>query len=444
MKNCLLAGLALVCLVAHAENWGQWRGPNQNGSSPETGLPDTFSINDAEKKTTAKNVAWICDLPGASNATPVVVGDKVYVSSNNKDGSELIGLCIDRTSGKILWQKTIVKTTPGKVSNTGKNTLASCSPVADDKQVCFTYGTGDIACFDPNGTELWTRSLPKDFGELTFLHGYSSTPLLYKDKLYVQVLRRDRLEAKGGKVADPKFDSYLLCVDWKTGKDIFKAPRKSDAKDGECESYSSPVLYERPGRTEILISGSLWVSGHDPETGKEFWHWGTLTPWLTGNVRSVSLPVANNDFVFAAGPRKRPIFAIKAGGNGDLKEGGEAWEFKAHDCAVPSPLMYDNYLYLLDDDKKKMSCVEPSTGHVKWEGVLSVPEDLAGYSSSPAAGDGKIYCMNERGNIVILSSQEFKVLCRVSIDEGFTASSPVIAQGHVFFRTAKRLYCIGK
>ncbi|MEI6231690.1 MAG: PQQ-binding-like beta-propeller repeat protein [Planctomycetota bacterium] len=444
MKKTLLLGLAVLTLAAHAENWGQWRGPNNNGSTSETGLPDTFSIDDADKKTTAKNLAWVCDLPGAGNATPVVFDDKVFVASNNKDGSELIGLCIDRKTGKILWQNTVVKTTPGKVSGTGKNTLASCSPVTDGKQVCFTFGTGDLACYDMAGKEVWTKSLSKEHGELTFLHGYSSTPLLYKEKLYIQVLRRDRLEAKGGKTADPKFDSYLLCSDWKTGKDIFKAPRKSDAKDGECESYSSPVLYERPGRTEILIAGSLWVSGHSPEDGKEYWHWGTLTPWLTGNVRSVSLPVANNDFVFAAGPRKRPIFAIKAGGTGDLKADGKVWEFKDHDCAVPSPLMYDNYLYLLDDDKKKMSCIEPASGKVKWDGVLSEAADKAGFSSSPAAGDGKIYCMNERGNVVILSSQEFKVLCKVDIDEGFTAASPVIAQGHVFFRTAKRLYCVGK
>ena len=444
MTKLILASLVVFTLAAHAENWGQWRGPNGNGSSGESNLPESFSIEDVEKKTHNQNIAWACDLPGASNATPVVFGDKVFVSSNNKDGSELIGLCIDRLTGKILWQNTVVKTTPGKVSGTGKNTLASSSPVTDGKTVCFTFGTGDMTCYDMNGKEIWTRNIPKDHGELLYLHGYSSTPLLYKDRLYVQVLRRDRQEAKGGKTADPKCDSYLLCVDWKTGKDIFKAPRKSDAKDGECESYSSPVLYERPGRTEILISGSLWVSGHDPETGKEFWHWGTLTPTITGNVRSVSLPVANNDYVFAAGPRKRPVFAIKAGGSGDLKAGGEVWEFKAHDCAVPSPLLYDNYLYLLDDDKKKMSCLEPATGKVKWDGVLSVPEDLAGFSSSPVAGDGKIYCMNERGNVVILSSQEFKVLCRVNIDEGFTAASPVIAQGHVFFRTAKRLYCVGK
>ncbi len=125
-----------------------------------------------------------------------------------------------------------------------------------------------MVCYDVDGKELWARNLPKDHGALTYLHGYSSTPLLYKDKLYIQVLRRDRLEARGGKAADPNFESYLLCIDWKTGKDIFKASRKSDAVDGECESYSSPVLYERPGRTEILISGSLWVSGHDPRPGK--------------------------------------------------------------------------------------------------------------------------------------------------------------------------------
>ncbi len=446
MKRIVLVAMVLICSpLARAENWGQWRGPNSNGSSPETNLPESFSLDDAEKKTKQKNVAWICDLPGDSNATPVVFGDKAYVTSNNSEHNELSGICVSVKTGKILWQKAIVKVSPKEVSGTHKNTNASPSAVTDGKQVAFTFGTGDIACFDTEGKPLWARNIPKDHGEFTYLHGYSSTPLLYKDKLYVQVLRRDRPEAKGGKTADPNYGSYLLALDWKTGKDIFKAPRKSDAKDGECESYSSPVLYERPGRTEILISGSLWVSGHNPETGKEYWHWGTLTPVITGNVRSVSEPVANNDFIFAGGPRKRPFFAIKAGGTGDLSKDGMAWEFKDHDCAVPSPLLYDNYLYLLDDDKKKMSCLEPTTGKVKWAGTLDSPDDRAGFSSSPAAADGKIYCMNERGNIVILASQEFKVLCRVNVNEnGFTASSPVIAEGHVFFRTPNRLICIGK
>lgn len=445
MNRFLLMAVMLVCSVVRAENWGQWRGPNWNGSSPETGLPESFSLEDADKKTTQKNVKWVIDLPGDSNATPVIFDDKVFVSSNNADHTELMGICASIKTGKILWQKSVVKVSPKEVSGTHKNTNASPSAVTDGKQVAFTFGTGDIACFDMDGKELWARSIPKDHGDFTYLHGYSSTPLLYKDKLYVQVLRRDRPEAKGGKKADPNYFSYILGLDWKTGKDIFKEPRVSDAKDGECESYSSPVLYERPGRTEILISGSLWVSGHNPENGKEYWHWGTLTPVVTGNVRSVSEPVANNDFIFAAGPRKRPVFAIKAGGKGDISKDGMAWDFTAHDCAVPSPALYDNYLYLLDDDKKRMSCLEPATSKVKWTGTLDAPDDKAGFSSSPAAGDGKIYCMNERGNIVILSSQEYKVLCRVNVNEtGFTASSPAIAQGHVFFRTPKRLICVGK
>ncbi|HLX65035.1 MAG TPA: PQQ-binding-like beta-propeller repeat protein [Planctomycetota bacterium] len=440
MKRALLLSVLIFSIAAvRAENWAQWRGPNFNGSSPETGLPDNF---DPEKKL---NTAWVCDLPGASNGTPVVFDDKVFVTSNNKEGSELLGLCVDRKSGKILWQKTVVKVTPGKVSNTGKNTLASPSPVTDGKQVAFTYGTGDIVCYDVAGNQLWARNLPKDFGELTFLHGYSSTPLLYKDKLYVQVLRRDRLEAQNGPKADTKYDSYILCLDWKSGKDVFKAPRKSDAKNGECESYSSPIPYERAGRPEILICGSLWVSGHNPDNGKEYWHWGTLTPWLTGNVRSVSEPIATPEMIIASGPRSRPVFGIKAGGNGDISSSGKVWEFKDHDSAVGSPAFYDGFAYLMDCDKKRrLTCIEPTTGSVKWSGSLDAENDHVDFAASPAAADGKIYCMNERGNVVIVKSQEFKILARVMLDEGYTAASPVVAQGHVFFRTAKRLYCVGK
>ena len=438
MKRFTFASLALLsCLCVRAENWAQWRGSSFNGASTETNLPDSF---DPEKKT---NLAWACELPGASNGTPVVFGDRVFLSSNNTEGSELLGLCIDVKSGKILWQKSVAKITPGKVSNTGKNTLASPSPVADATQVCFTFGTGDIAAFDHDGKPLWSRNIPKDHGYLTFMHGYSSTPLLYKDKLYVQMLRRDRLD-KGQVSSDKTFDSYLLCLDWKSGKDLFKTLRKSDAVDGENEAYSSPIPYEHNGRAEILLAGGLWLSGHNPDDGKEFWHWGTLTPWKTNNVRSVAVPVANNDLIFVPGVRARPVFAVKSGGSGDISKTGLAWTFKDHDSAVPSPALYDGYLYLLDGDKKKMSCVEPATGVVKWTGEMDSPDDRVSFSSSPAAADGKIFCMNERGNIVIVKSQEFKILSRINLDEGFTAASPVIAQGHVFFRTAKKLYCVGK
>lgn len=442
----------LLIQTVRAENWGQWRGPNFNGSSPETGLPETF---DPEKKV---NVAWICDMPGSSNATPVIFGDKVFVSSTNYinqargsgktasagNGDELFAICIDAKTGKVVWQKAAAKTPSKDISNTGKNTLASPSPVTDGKQVCFTYGTGEIVAFDMDGKELWRRNIPKDHGYLTFMHGYSSTPLLYKDKLYVQMLRRDRLDK--GQVSDEKsFDSYLLALDWKTGKDIFKEPRISDAKDGEKEAYSSPIPYERAGRSEILLCGALWVSGHNPENGKEYWHWGTLTPWITGNVRSVSVPVTTSDMIIAGGPRTRPVFGIKAGGTGDLSKDGKVWEFKTHDSAVASPALYDGFAYLMDCDKKRLlTCVDPHAGTVKWSGTLDAADDHADFASSPACADGKIYCMNERGNVVIVKSQEFKILSRVMLDEGYTASSPAIANGHVFIRTAKRLYCVGK
>ncbi len=134
MRNCVVAALLVSCVAAHAENWGQWRGPAWNGSSPEQNLPETFSVDDADAKTKKQNVTWICDLPGASNATPVVFDDKVFVSSNSAGGSEMLGICIDCKTGKILWQKSVVKTQAGQVSGTGKNTNASPSPVTDGKK----------------------------------------------------------------------------------------------------------------------------------------------------------------------------------------------------------------------------------------------------------------------------------------------------------------------
>lgn len=459
-KNCwAVVGFVCLCAGVRAENWGQWRGPNFNGSTPETNLVDSFDVEDPDRKSTNKNLKWACELPGASNATPVIWGDHAFVTStsyinapkgaasaklkNAPSGDELYAICIDVKTGKILWQKAATKTPNQNTSNTGKNTLASCSPVTDGKQVLFTFGTGEMFCYDMNGKDLWSRNIPKDHGYLTFMHGYSSTPLLWNGKLYVQMLRRDRLD-KGQESKETKFDSYLLCLDWKSGKDVFKTPRISDAKDGEKEAYSSPVPYEHNGRKEILLAGALWISGHNPDDGKEYWHWGTLTPTITNNVRSVSLPVGTAETIIAGGPRSRPVFGVKSGGNGDLTSGGKLWEFKDHDCAVASPLVYDGFVYLLDAEKKKLTCMDPKSGQVKWSGSLDDPSDHAGFSASPVAADGKIYLLNERGNAVIVASQEFKVLCRVPIDEGFTAASPAIANGNVYFRTSKKLYCVGK
>jgi outer membrane protein assembly factor BamB len=381
-------------------------------------------------------------MPNRSNATPIVFEDRVFVTSASADGTELLAICVDRAKGTVRWQKTVSKIKAGKISN-DKNTLASPSPVTDGKQVLFTYGTGELFAFDLDGKETWSRNLPKDYGIFTFMHGYSSTPLLYKNKLYIEVLRRDRLEP--GQVSDEKnFDSYLLCLDWATGKEIFKTVRKTAAKDGENEAYSSPIPYEHAGRTEILLSGALWVSGHSPDDGKEYWHWGTLTPWVTGNVRSVSVPVTTSDMIFAGGPRTRPVFAIKSGGKGDVSATNTAWTFKDHDSAVCSPMLYDGFLYLMDGGKRKLTCLTPGTAQQKWTGSLETPDDHADFSASPAAADGKIYCVNERGSVVILAAQEYKVLHRVILDEGFVAASPAIAQGHVFIRTAKNLYCLGK
>jgi len=362
--------------------------PNGNGSTPETNLPDSFSLDDVDKKTTQKNVAWVLDLPGDSNATPVVFGDKVFVTSNNADRSELMGFASASKTGKILWQKTIVKITPKEVSGTHKNTKRVTVSRDRRQQVCFTFGTGDMACFDVDGKELWTRTC--EGSRRIHVHAWLQFhALLYKDKLYVEVLRRDRPECAAARrpirIISPTSWEWI----GNRGRTFSKSRGSVTRRTANASRIRRRCCTSGPGRTEILIAGSLWVSGHNPENGKEYWHWGTLTPEITGNVRSVSQPVANNDFGLRGRTAQAAGVCDQGRRHGRFVEGRAGVGIQGARLRVPSPTLYDNYLYILDDDKKRMSCLEPATSKVKWTGTLDAPNDKAGFSSSPAAGDGR-------------------------------------------------------
>ncbi|MEP6663745.1 MAG: PQQ-binding-like beta-propeller repeat protein, partial [Verrucomicrobiota bacterium] len=193
-----------------AENWPQWRGPDFNGSSGEKNIPTNWSVNE--------NVIWKTPLPGISGATPVIWNDHIFVTSPDPQ-KNLILFCLNRADGKIRWQKTV-----GIGDKTiGRNNMASPSPVTDGKTVFVLFGTGDLAAYDFSGNELWSRNLGKDFGKFAIMWLYGSSPLLYQDKLYVQVLQRSPLPPDYAHAIDdkPERDSYLLCLNPKTGKDLW-------------------------------------------------------------------------------------------------------------------------------------------------------------------------------------------------------------------------------
>jgi outer membrane protein assembly factor BamB len=419
--------------LAHADNWPQWRGPNFNGSSSERGLPSDFSKSN--------NVAWRAALPGPAGSTPVIFGDHVFVNSIDAAKKSRVAICLDRKTGAVKWQQDIG---PG-ITQDDRSNFASPSPVTDGQVVYFYYGNGEIVCFDMNGKQIWSRNIQKDHGAFAYQWTYAASPLLYQGKLYLQVLQRNvAVNDRGGS----QNDSYLLALDPNTGKDLWKHVRPSEAVAESLEAFSTPIPHTHNGRAEILITGGDCITGHNPETGKELWRWGTWNPQKIGHWRLVPSPVAGAGVALACGPKNAPVFAVKLGGNGTLPDSGIAWQSTERDVTsdVPTPLFYNGKFYVLNGGKKQLLCVEPSDGKVIWSGQL---ETRAVFEASPTAADGKIYMMDHRGNVFVVSAATdgFKLLSSAAMgDEGDNnlRSSIAISQGQIFVRTGKSLYCLGK
>lgn len=427
-----LAGLLFLNpVLVPAENWGQWRGPNFNGSTSEKNLPTNWS--------NTENVAWKTPLPGMSGATPVIWGDSVFVSSPDAQ-KNLNLICLNRTDGKVRWQKTVA--IGDKVI--GRNNMASPSPVTDGKTVFAIFGTGDLAAYDFSGKEIWTRSIAKDFGKFSIMWLYGSSPLLYKGKLYVQVLQREPIPPDYTHSIDdkPHRESFLLCIDPKTGKDLWRHIRKTDAKMESNESYATPIPFEGKNGTEILIVGGNCVTGHNAETGEEIWRCDGLNAKDGSFMRIVPSAVTGAGMIFACAPKREPVFAIKSGGKGNITATHIAWKFEEYPSDCVTPLFYQEKLFVLDGDKQMMTCLDPKTGEKKWQGNLGVREI---FRSSPTGADGKIYCLGERGTVVVLDAgQEFKILSTIKMGEEPIRSSIAVAEGQLFIRTGQNLYCIGK
>src|SRR4051812_47681488 len=238
--NFSLLFISSVLLSAQlwAANWPQWRGPNFNGSSEEKGLPAKFARDSA---------AWTLDLPGPSASTPVIWDDHVFVSTPDEKTKTLHALCLDRKTGKILWDKTVGE---GMISRDEKSNFAAPSPVADKDRVFFFFSNGDLISFDHSGKELWSRSITKEFGDFAFQWTFSSSPMLFDGRLYLQVLQRDvPVHGKGKENGE----SFVMAMEPATGKTIWRVVRPNEAVAESKESYATPIPYEWKGRKDILV-----------------------------------------------------------------------------------------------------------------------------------------------------------------------------------------------
>lgn len=433
-RSLLLLSVLLAGNPSLAENWAQWRGPSFNGSTTEKNPPAEWSKTE--------NIAWTLDMPGPSAATPVIWGDRVYVSSTDSAAKSLLAICIDRRSGKILWQHKVAD----GMQRDDKSTFASPSPAADGLRAVFFYGSGDLAAFDPMGQKIWSRNLQKDYGDFAFLWTFSTSPLLYNGKLYMQVLQRNTAVSGRGRKDGPN-DSYLLALNPADGAELWRVVRPSEAVSESLEAFSSPIPFEHQGRKEILVAGGDCLTGHDPATGKELWRWGTWNPTRIGHWRLVPSPIAGDGIILACAPKGDPVYAVKAGASGLLQQEEIAWKSERQSKVssdVPTPMFYDGDFFVLSDNRKALSRVEPKTGNVKWS--IDTPGRKK-YEASPSAAGGKIYIMNFAGDVTVVDAAKGEILRTIPMgDEGddMTRASIPIAQGQLFIRTNKRLYCVGK
>jgi outer membrane protein assembly factor BamB len=423
------AGLLFAGFSAHAADWPQWRGPNFNGSSPETGLPAVFSLE--------QGVAWSLPMSGPSASTPIVLGNKVFVSSVDRENQSLHALCVDRANGKVLWQ---VKIGDG-LKRDDRSNYSSPSPVTDGKIVVFFYGNGELAAFDLDGKPLWNRNIEKDYGDFAFQWTFSSSPLLFEGRLYLPVLQRDQPVHNRGKEGG---ESYLLCIDPNSGKTLWRHVRPTEAQAESREAFSTPIPVQVAGKWQVVLAGGDMLSGHEPATGSEIWRWGTWNPTRIGHWRLVPSPVAGAGIVLACAPKKSPVYAVKPGA-GTLDDKALAWTSTERGISsdVPTPAFADGDFFVLSDVAKALSRVAPD-GSVKW--TMETPGKIK-YEASPLVADGKVYLVNFNGEVVVVNAADGKMLHQAAFgnaDDKQVRSMIVAAHGQLFLRTDTRLFCIGK
>jgi outer membrane protein assembly factor BamB len=428
-------GLGFLTEKAAAGNWPQWRGPDGSGISNEKNLPSEW--------TPTKNIKWKTAIEGRAHSSPIVWGNKVFlttavegpvvpgakaakhvlegdkefvhpdsVGADRKHTFKVI--CLDRDTGKTLWQSTAWEGTPYD-NRHRKSSYAASTPATDGKLVYAFFGSEGLYAYDFKGKLAWKA----DIGKLANLGmGTGTSPIMFENLIIVQC-DEDNGEA-----------SFIVAVDKKTGKEVWKTPRKVQV------SWSTPLLARTSTRAELIASGTEAVIAYDPATGKELWrHKG-----LESN--AIPSPVANNELVFlVSGFPAKIAMAIRMGQSGDLTGTPNVpWKYEKGTAYVPSPILYGDYLYLTTD-RGILTCIDAKIGEVKYEGGrIPIP---ATFTASPVAFEGKILMTSEDGDtFMIKAGPKHEVIGTNSVGEPVYAS-PAIADGRIFIRGEKNLYCIG-
>lgn len=416
-----------------AANWPQWRGPTGMGVSAEKNLPSEW--------TATKNIKWKTPIAGRGHSSPIVWGKRIFVTTAI-EGEVVAGakavkhvlegdkeflhpdsvgadrrhkfkvICIDRDTGKVLWEQTAFEGTPYD-NRHRKSSYAASTPATDGKLVYAFFGAEGLYAYDMKGKLAWKA----DLGKLgTVGMGTGTSPIIYGNLVLMQCD-----EENGGA-------SFIVALDKKTGKQVWKTPRKVQV------SWATPLLVRAGSRAELIASGTEAIIAYDPLTGKELWRHAGVSS------HAIPSPVANSEMVYvSAGFPAKIAMAITLGGTGDLAE-KVAWKYEKGTAYVPSPILYGDHLYLTTD-RGILTCLDAKTGAVKYEGGrVPIP---ATFTASPVAVDGKLLLTSEDGDtFVVKAGPVHQIIGTNTVGEPVYAS-PAIADGRIFIRAEKNLYAIG-
>lgn len=407
--------LIFAIAPANAENWPQFRGPTAQGISAEKNPPLTWSATE--------NVAWKTEIPGESWSSPIVWGRRVFVTTATDNGTSCRVLALERSSGKILWNKEVFQQVPRRKE--GRNSYATPTPATDGQRVYVCFGDGGFAALNFASDVAWTNRDYKFYGQ----HGLGTSPILSRGLL---IMARDgSSDGEDKKLGwqKPWDQSYVVALDVKTGRERWKTGRGLSRI-----SHGAPVIWNHDGRMEIVSEAGDVVQGFDLDSGARLWSSEVIGE---GKVPST---VIGDGLVFTAGGwgGKETIKAFKLGGSGDLKETQLVWEQKKGMPKVPSMIYVKPHLFAITDGGVA-SCLKATTGEIVWQ------ERVGGnFSASPVAAAGRIYFVGDSGETTVIEAgPAFKVLAKNPLGEKIQAS-PAISRGQIFIRTEKNLFCIGR
>ncbi len=410
--------LCLTAAAVSAEEWPSWRGPRGDGTATDKNVPLKFSGAD-----NGENLRWKTEIPGKGHSSPIVWGDRVFVTSCLETDQKRMLYCLDRADGKIMWERVVV--TAKLEGKHPLNSFASSTPATDGKNVYVTFFDSPnmkVFCYDFDGEKIWEKTP----GKLTSVHGFCSSPVLHNDLI---ILNGDQ-----DNEPDKNNHGYLIALDKKTGDEKWRTLRPNQTR-----SYCTPILIQSPKHpklTQLVLSGSKCVTGYNADTGEQLWIIDGPTEQYVA-----SLVYLDDTLFLTAGFPKYHLMGIDPDGTGDVTKTAVRWHHAdvgpKNASYVPSPIAYDGHFFVVADTGY-LTCLETKTGKKLWTEKLGKH-----HSSSPVLADGRFYFPDDSGTIWVLkASDKFEVLQKNELGEE-CYSSPAVAHGQLFVRGLHKLFCFG-